>query len=424
MGQYIFKMPDIGEGVTEAEIVSWHVKVGDPIKEDDPIADAMTDKATVELTAPVDGTVQSLGCEEGDMLAIGADLVVFETKGGAQTAPQSEDKPAISAQPPAPAPAPADKPKQEKPAQNQKALNEAAQDQRLQTPSTDTASKPLASPSVRKRAMDLGIDLSAIRATGKAGQITHEDLDAYVERPANGLQKRTDIRTRKITGMRRVIAERMQVSKQNIPHFSYVEAIDMTELERTRAHLNATRKSAQPKLTPLPFFMRAMVKALASWPQCNATYDDGAGLVSEYGGVHIGMATQTKTGLMVPVIRHAESQTIWQLANEIARLSEGAKTGTITADELSGSTITLTSLGRLAGIMATPVINRPEVAILCPNKIVETPIIENGQMVVRKMMNFSSSFDHRIVDGYDAAQMMAYIKGLLEHPATLFMDEI
>jgi len=414
MGQYIFKMPDIGEGVTEAEITEWHVKVGDKVEEDDPVCDAMTDKATVELTAPATGVVTSIGCAAGEIMAIGGDLIIFKTDGNVESpiptpikmeAPKAEKPKAKPTAKPKPAPAPAF----------------------VSAPS----SKPLASPAVRRRAEEQDIDLALVPASGKAGQITHKDLDAYAKGGGSGLQKLTGGTEIKVTGMRRIIAQRMSESKRRIPHFSYVEAIDMTDIERTRVHLNSIRAAHQPKLTLMPFFMRAMVKAVKLWPQCNATFDDdandangggGSGIITQHNPVHIGMAAQTPGGLMVPVIRHAESLDIWQLANEIARIGEAAKTGSIAPAELSGSTISLTSLGKLAGIMATPVINRPEVAILCPNKIVDTPVIENGQMVVRKMMNFSTSFDHRVVDGFHAAEMVAYIKGLLEHPATLFLD--
>ncbi len=414
MGQYIFKMPDIGEGVTEAEITQWHVKVGDKVEEDDPVCDAMTDKATVELTAPASGVVTSVGCAEGEIMAIGGDLIVFETAEGGGDNVESPIPTPIKMEPPKAKPAPNPKPKT------------------APAPAITPApsSKPLASPAVRRRAEEQGIDLSLVPASGKAGQITHKDLDAYTK-GGSGLQKLTGGTEIKVTGMRRIIARRMSESKRHIPHFSYVETIDMTEIERTRTHLNSIRANSiraghQPKLTLMPFFMRAIVKAVKLWPQCNATFDDeangGSGIITQHNPVHIGMAAQTPGGLMVPVVRHAESLDIWQLANEIARIGEAAKTGSIAPEELSGSTISLTSLGKLAGVMATPVINRPEVAILCPNKIVDTPVIENGQMLVRKMMNFSTSFDHRVVDGFHAAEMVAYIKGLLEHPATLFLD--
>ncbi len=414
MTKHIFKMPDIGEGVTEAEITEWHVKVGDKVASDDPVCDAMTDKATVELTAPVSGVVTSVGCAAGEIMAVGGALVVFEMDEDTDIKEESAIPTPIKME--APKAQNKEKPKPvSKPASKPKAVPAPA------VVSTHGA-KPLASPAVRRRAEEQDIDLALVPASGKAGQITHADLDAYAKGGGAGLQKLAGATDIKVTGMRRIISERMSESKRRIPHFSYVESIDMTELERTRIHLNNTRAAHRPKLTLMPFFMRAMVKAVKLWPQCNATFDDDAGIITQHNPVHIGMAAQTPGGLMVPVIRHAESQDIWQLASEIARIGEAAKTGSIAPAELSGSTISLTSLGKLAGVMATPVINRPEVAILCPNKIVDTPVMENGQMVVRKIMNFSTSFDHRVVDGFHAAEMVAYIKDLLEHPATLFID--
>ncbi|MCF6220585.1 MAG: 2-oxo acid dehydrogenase subunit E2 [Robiginitomaculum sp.] len=410
MTKHIFKMPDIGEGVTEAEITEWHVKVGDKVASDDPVCDAMTDKATVELTAPVSGVVTSVGCAAGEIMAVGGALVVFEADGEASLDGESSIPTPI---------------KMEAPKKQQKKTKPVPKPKVAPAPAIITSApgtKPLASPAVRRRAEEQGIDLALVPASGKAGQITHADLDAYAKGGSSTLQKLAGGTDIKVTGMRRIISERMSESKRRIPHFSYVESIDMTELERTRIHFNNTRAAHQPKLTLMPFFMRAMVKAVKLWPQCNATFDDDVGIITQHNPVHIGMAAQTPGGLMVPVIRNAEAQDIWQLSNEIARIGEAAKTGSIAPAELSGSTISLTSLGKLAGVMATPVINRPEVAILCPNKIVDTPVIENGQMVVRKMMNFSTSFDHRVVDGFHAAEMVAYIKGLLEHPAALFVD--
>ncbi|NNC38440.1 MAG: 2-oxo acid dehydrogenase subunit E2 [Acidimicrobiales bacterium] len=416
MAEYKFKMPDIGEGVVEAEITAWHVKVGDKVAEDDPVADAMTDKATVELTAPVSGVVTTLGCAEGEILAIGSDLVVFEMDGDAPVQheePKAEPKPAPE---PAPEPKPA---KTEKPTPAPKPAP---------VPTITPSAKPLASPAVRKAALDADIDLFLIIPSGKAGQITHEDLEAFLnggpqkKSGSSGNLKRVGSTDINVVGMRRVISQRMQEAKRRIPHFSYVEAVDMTELEALRAHLNANREEHQPKLTLIPFFMRAICKATLLWPQCNATYDDEAGIVTQHHGVHMGMAAQTKNGLMVPVVHHAEALDVWQAAAEVARLAEAAKSGKIKPEELQGGSITLTSLGPLGGVVTTPVINRPEVAIIGPNKIVETPVVQNGQVVVRKMMNISSSFDHRWVDGFHAAEMIIYIKGLLEHPATLFMD--
>jgi len=411
MAEYIFKMPDIGEGVTEAEIVTWHVKVGETVEEDAPICDAMTDKATVELTAPVAGKITSIGCADGEIMAIGAALVVFETDGEGTPA-ETPKKETVKPAPKKAAPKPAIKKETPKPV--------PATLSRGPNPST----KPLASPAVRKAALDADIDLSLVPASGKAGNITRADLKAYQEGGARtgGYAKLAGGMDIKVTGMRRVISERMSEAKRRIPHFTFVEQIDMTNLEELRTHLNKTRAEHQPKLTLIPFFARAIVKAAKLWPQCNATFDDDAGVITQHNAVHLGMAAQTPNGLMVPVLRHAESLDVWQTAIEIARLGEAAKTGSIAASELSGSTITLTSLGKLAGVTATPVINRPEVGILCPNKIIDTPVVKNGQVVVRKMMNFSSSFDHRVVDGFHAAEMINYIKDCLEHPATLFLD--
>ena len=406
MSEYKFKMPDIGEGVVEAEITAWHIKVGEFVKEDAPVADAMTDKATVELTAPVSGTVISVGCAEGEIMAIGGDLVVFQTDGNAPASKKEQPKPEPQTEKPKPIKLAAPKP--------------------VASVTAQAGPKPLASPAVRKSALDQDIDLTQVTPSGKAGQITHADLEAFkVNGPksTNSLYaKKTGKTAIKVVGMRRIIAERMSASKKHIPHFSYVESIDMTTVEELRAHLNKNRTDGQPKLTLIPFFMRAMVKGLVLWPQCNATFDDDAGIITEHHGVHIGMAAQTPSGLMVPVVKHAESLDIWQMAAEIAHLGNAAKSGTIAANELSGGTITLTSLGLLGGIVTTPVINRPEVGIIGPNKIVETPVVKGGQITVRKMMNISSSFDHRVVDGLHAAELIQYIKGLLEHPATLFLD--
>lgn len=406
MSEYKFKMPDIGEGVVEAEITAWHINVGEFVEEDAPVADAMTDKATVELTAPVSGTVISVGCAEGEIMAIGGDLVVFQTDGDAPAPEKEKPKPTIKKEKTKPIKAPAPN---------------------VTTPVIAHAgAKPLASPAVRKAAMDKGIDLTQVTPSGKAGQITHEDLHTF---KTHGPSVTTSIYAQKtghtevkVLGMRRIISERMSASKKHIPHFSYVESIDMTTLENLRAHLNKTRKDDQPKLTLIPFFMRALVKGLALWPQCNATFDDKAGIITQYHGVHIGMAAQTPNGLMVPVLRHAESLDIWQMASEISRLGNAAKSGTIAASELSGGSITLTSLGLLGGVVTTPVINRPEVGIIGPNKIIETPVVKDGQITIRKMMNISSSFDHRVVDGLHAAELIQHIKGLLEHPASLFLD--
>ena len=434
MGRFVFKLPDLGEGTAEAEIVAWHAKIGDTIAEDAPLVDMLTDKATVEMTSPVAGKLIEVAGVAGDMAAVGSAIAVFEVEGvgNAKAAPapakaEAPPPPAPAHQPvpdvaevaetppPAPAPKPAPQP--------------VAAPAARALPSRVEGGKPLASPAVRRRAEDLGIKLNHVAGTGPAGHITHEDLDAFIASGGSagaargsGLAKRTAIEEVKVIGMRRAIAKQMQEAKRRIPHFAYVEEVDMTELEELRVHLNATKRADQPKLTMLPFMMRALVRVLPDYPQINARFDDEAGVVHRYAPVHIGIATQTANGLIVPVVRHAEALDVWASAAEVARVAEIARSGKGSKDELSGSTITITSLGPLGGIATTPVINYPEVAIIGPNKIVDRPVIRHGQVAVRKMMNLSSSFDHRVVDGYDAAAFIQRVKAMLEHPATLFMD--
>lgn len=433
MSIYTFNLPDIGEGIAEAEIVAWHVKVGDRVEEDDQIADMMTDKATVEMEAPVSGTIVAVAGEEGDIIAIGSMLVQIEAEGdgsAAEVVPSESDAEAesdamtptqtteIKEESKSEAEAPAPEPEVHKTAPEPSQSDVMAADY---TPSA----KVLATPAVRKRAMDLGVDLSLVKAQGE--HIRHSDLDAYLSygsgqgyRPAGASQKR-DNETIKVIGMRRKIAQNMAESKRHIPHFSYVDEIDMTALEDMRADLNANRGD-RPKLTMLPLMIVAICKSLPQFPMLNATYDDEAGLVTRHGAVHLGMATQTEQGLMVPVIRDAQDKNIWQLAAEIGRLSAAARDGSAKADELSGSTLTLTSLGPLGGIATTPVIQRPQVAIIGPNKIVERPMIIDGEIQARKLMNLSISCDHRVVDGYDAASYVQALKHLLETPVLLFAD--
>lgn len=445
MGRYVFKLPDVGEGTAEAEIVAWHVKIGDVISEDQNLVDVMTDKATVEMTSPVSGTIVSLHGEPGEMAPVGAPLVELEIEGEGNVKANGK-----TAQPAA-TPAEAKKPEANK---TQKAsLAPAGGEGRGEgvSPSTPVqrpphpnplpqggggdvvarvpGTKPLASPAVRQRALELGIALQFVPGTGPAGRISHADLDAYVASGgvarsvrSSGYAQRDGGEDIKVIGLRRKIAENMQESKRRIPHFAYVEEIDMTELESLRAHLNKTKRADQPKLTLLPFLMRALVKVLPDFPQINARYDDEAGVVHRSNAVHVGIATQTANGLMVAVVRHAEARDVWDSAVEVARVSGLARDGKASRDELSGSTITITSLGTLGGVVTTPVINRPEVAIIGPNAIIDRPVVREGAIVVRKMMNLSSSFDHRVVDGYDAALFIQRIKALLEHPATLFMD--
>ena len=445
-GDYVFRLPDVGEGTAEAELVAWKVAVGDAVEEDQPLADVMTDKATVELTAPVAGVVTALHGEVGAMVAVKSPLVELHTgRGGAAAArPAPAAAPAAPARTP-PAPSAQGGPGAATPAVSQKTPEPAAGEANIRAPggggfaasqpafaTRAAGAKPLASPAVRARAHELGVQLQYVPGSGPAGRISHADLDAYLQRdhapappPAaaapSGPAQRDGVDELKIIGLRRRIAAQMQESKRRIPHFMYAEEVDVTELEELRAHLNATRRKEQPKLTLLPFLATALCKVLPAYPNINARFDDEAGVLHRHRAVHLGMATQTPNGLIVPVIRHAESLDVWALAAEIARLAAATRDGTAKKEELSGSTLTLTSLGPLGGVTHTPVINHPETAIIGPNKIIERPVVRHGQIVVRKMMNISSSFDHRVVDGWDAAEMIQKLKGLLEHPATLFM---
>ena len=498
MGQYSFKLPDVGEGTAEAEIAEWRVKVGDRVEEDQPLVDMMTDKATVELTSPVAGIVQSIAGKAGVKAAVGSVLVVLETAGGSTA---DENKQAAAAEQPAVA-AQADT-EQRRTGTGPVAVaataaraGGAGQAAALATsgaahaplrsadlgegasagashsagPRANAAAgasrsggslanavsgfsrasdagtprrgeRPAASPAVRRRAEELGIKLQFVRGTGPTGRILHADLDAYLAEetgtggpsrighaePAHGggnnylytkLAGGEDI---PVIGLRRQIAERMQAAKRHIPHFTYVEEVDVTELEELRAHLNATRAKDQPKLTLLPFLMRALVRVLREFPQMNATYDDEAGVIHRSAPVHIGMAVQTMRGLLVAVIKHAESRDIWDCASEVGQLATVTRDGKASREQLTGSTITITSLGPLGGVSATPVINRPEVAIIGPNKIVERPVVRDGQIVIRKMMNLSSSFDHRVIDGAEAAEFIQRLRSVLEQPATIFV---
>jgi 2-oxoisovalerate dehydrogenase E2 component (dihydrolipoyl transacylase) len=427
--KYVLKTPDLGEGTTQAEIVEWRIKVGDFVREDQPIADLMTDKATVEVSSPVHGTIFALRGAPGDIMAVGSELVVFDV-GGAET----DEKTSAGALSPAPAPAgakavaPAVVATQAAPSTDNSATVRLAGAPAFAT--RTPGEKPVASPAVRRRAADLGVALAFVPGSGPGGRIVQEDLEAYlagggpVGRPgaidASLDDGFVDI---KVIGLRRKIAERMQDAKRRIPHIAYVEELDVTALEDLRARLNAQHGATRPKLSLLPFLMRAIVKAAAKYPEVNAHYDDAAGIVRRFRAVHIGVATQTPVGLVVPVARHAERRDLWQCAQEIARLAAAARSGNATRDELTGSTITISSLGALGGIVSTPVINSPEVAIVGVNKIVERPVVAHGQIVVRKMMNLSSSFDHRIIDGWNAASFIQEIKSCLEQPALLFMED-
>jgi 2-oxoisovalerate dehydrogenase E2 component (dihydrolipoyl transacylase) len=399
MGLHVVKVPDIGEGIAEAELTAWHVKPGDTVKEDQALADVMTDKATVEIPSPVAGKVLALGGEVGQMLAVGSELIRIDTEGkGEATEPVAETlASAAVTQPPA-----------------------APQHAERQEPSD----RPIASPGVRRRAWELGVDLKEVRPSGTAGRIMQADLDAHVAargpaarapqptHPTREPEARAE-ETIKLTGLRRRIAQKMQESARRIPHFTYVEEVDVTELETLREKLNATH-AGKPHLTLLPFIVRAIVHGVRQFPQVNARFDDEAGVVTRSGAVHVGIATHTGAGLMVPVLRHAERGDLWTNAAEIARLAEAARAGRATREELAGSTITITSLGALGGIASTPIINHPEVAIVGVNRIVER--------TQRRVMNLSSSFDHRVVDGMDAARFVQALRGYLESPATLFVE--
>lgn len=453
------KLPDIGEGVAEAEVVAWHVKVGDAVREDQPLADVMTDKATVEIPSPVHGTVAALGVEAGQMLAVGGELVRIDLGGeaaapepdpapepnvaadveAAQNAeaglPVSELEPAADGLEPRP-PQPAVESKPAAPAKVTTPLaakTQATPSRAASGPPRPAGEKPIASPAVRRRALEAGIDLRQVRGTGPAGRIGHEDLEAYVsagQEPATaapvGRQPNTAVEEIKVIGLRRRIAQKMADATRKIAHFSYVEEIDVTALEELRAALNARHAATRPKLTLIPFLVQALVRTIPDFPQMNALYDDDAEVIHRHAGVHVGIATQTPNGLMVPVLRHAEARDLWDSAAEVKRLADAARGGIAARDELTGSTITITSLGALGGIVSTPVINRPEVAIIGVNKQAMRPVWQGGAnggaFAPRLVMNLSSSFDHRVVDGYDAAMFVQAIRALIETPALLFMD--
>ena len=440
MGIYVIRVPDIGEGIAEVELVAWHVALGESVKEDQPVADVMTDKASVEIPCHVHGKVIALGAAVGQMISVGAELIRLEVEGEGNlkedAAPAQATAPATQI-----AAAPAEKSKQSDTKASENIAISAVQ---APTPASAPVARPaarapvaqarkegerpLAAPSVRRRALDLGVDLRLVHGSGPAGQISHADLEAFAagQGPVLGgnpqYVERHGEEAIPVIGLRRKIAQKMQEAKRRIPHFSYVEEVDVTELEQLRQQLNKIHGATRGKLTLLPFLARAMVLALRQFPQINARYDDDAGVVTRYEAVHLGIAAQTDGGLMVPVLRHAESLDLWASAAGIARVAEGAKTGKLGREELTGSTITLTSLGALGGIVSTPVINHPEVAIVGVNRMVERPMLKNGQVVARQLMNLSSSFDHRVVDGMDAAQFIQAIRALLETPALLFVD--
>ena len=435
MGVRSIKMPDVGEGVAEAEIVEWHVKTGDLVKEDQVVAAVMTDKATVDIPTPVAGAVLALGGAVGDVLAVGAELIRIDAPGLPDSLLPAAPKSRPQQVEPTPArlkPEPVEpKPAKSRPEERaQQASRRAPPPPALHTGAPrPPGEKPLASPAVRLKAREAGVDLRFVRGSGPAGRITHQDLDATIARPPEaapqqrGRAPNQAVETIKVVGMRRRIAENMAESARRVAHFSYVEETDVTALEELRASLNACASEERPKLTLLPFLMLAIVKAVAEFPQINAHYDDENDVITRFGAVHLGVATQTPNGLMVPVVRHAETLSLYPCAREMRRVSEAARVGVAAREELSGSTITLTSLGPLGGIASTPIVNRPEVAIVGVNKIVVKPVWRDGAFAPRKVMNLSSSFDHRVVDGYDAATFIQRARALIETPAALFIED-
>ena len=428
MTRYVFKMPDLGEGTVEAEVVAWHIKVGDMVTEDQVMAEVMTDKAAVEVPAPVSGKVVTINGQPGDMVRVGSELVVFETESSEDSVPASAPAPAS-----APSPARAGErggagSRQPEPSPALRATSPAdAGEVKSET------GRVKASPATRRKAREAGIDLRQVAGSGPTGRITPKDFEAAVSGAApsnrNGgsaavpslLRPRTGAEEIKVIGVRRVIAQRMTDAARTIPHFSYVEEVDVTDLESLRVHLNSKAPKGTPALTYLPFLAAALARVLEEFPQCNAHYDAERNVLIRHHPVHLGVATQTPDGLTVPVVRHAEARTLWDLSDEIRRVSEAAKSGKASRDELSGSTITITSLGRMGGIVSTPIINAPEMGIIGVNKAIDRPVVLNGAVAIRRIMNLSSSFDHRFVDGYDAAAMILALKDLLEHPATIFI---
>jgi len=431
MGIFVFKLPDIGEGVVEGEVVQWHVGVGDSVAEDDQIVDVMTDKATVTIPSPVSGTVSSLSGDVGDMIAVGTTLLEIDSDGelqdrGESASEEIEEKqeddvevpPPVTPTPPTPV--------------------EASTEKRVATkktapPTPESSSSPsgrvLASPAVRRRARENEVDLNGVRGSGPAGRIRHADLDAYIAAggavsgaaPENYSIKRTGVTEVKVVGLRRKISEQMSLSKKRIPHFSYFEEVDITELESLRQVLNSTKDSSQPKLTYLPFIMLALAKIMPNHPECNAHFDDEGGVVNRHEAVNLGIATQTDRGLYVPVVKHTEAMDIWMAASEMQRVSGAAREGSASLEDLTGSTFTITSLGREGGLGATPIINHPEVSILGVHKAREMPVVRSGQIVIRRIMNLSSAFDHRVVDGADGASLIQHLRKMLENPALIFM---
>jgi 2-oxoisovalerate dehydrogenase E2 component (dihydrolipoyl transacylase) len=422
MSRHVVKLPDLGEGTVSSEIVAWHVKIGDSVTEDQPMVEMSTDKAVVEMPSPVAGRVVSLGGQPGDHIAVGAELIVLETVEGAAAAEKPEEKKEA-----------ASAPKEKEPGSHLSLVPPPAQ-----SPSTPTAPRTgrvLASPATRRRARESGIDLATVVGSGRDGRIQRQDLDAAINQSQQSApggvarnggakrQPRTATDEIRILGVRRVSAQRVAESKRNIPHFSYVEEVDITELERLRKHLNSRLAKGAPSYTYLPFLGMALIRVIERFPKCNARYDADRNVLVQHRGVHLGVATQTGDGLKVPVVHHAEALSLSELAAQIRRVAQAARDGTASRNDLGGSTITITSLGKLGGIVSTPIINAPEVGIIGVNKAVERPVVLHGQIAVRLMMNLSSSFDHRFIDGYDAAEIVQALKEMLEQPATIFIEE-
>ena len=461
MTRYVFKMPDLGEGTVEAEVVAWHIEVGQTVEEDQVMAEVMTDKAAVEVPSPVSGRVVAINGQPGDVVRVGSELVVFETEsteelaeGAAEAeptpspaAPGEVKKQEPSAAAPAPSPASAGEVKKQEPSPAADAATSPARAGDVKRPEASPAPRATspadagevtegkrvkASPATRRKAHEAGIDLRRVQGSGPSGRITPQDFEAALNGPAAAayhggesssplLRARTGLTEVKVIGVRRLIAQRMTDAARTIPHFSYVEEVDVTDLESLRQHLNSKLDKATPPLTYLPFLAAALARVLEEFPQCNAHYDAERGVLLRHHAVHLGVATQTPDGLKVPVVRHAEARSLWDLAEEIRRVSEAARTGKATREELAGSTITITSLGRMGGIVSTPIINAPEMGIIGVNKAIDRPVVMDGAVAIRRIMNLSSSWDHRFVDGYDAAAMILALKDLLEHPATIFL---
>ena len=428
MGDYVFKLPDIGEGVVEGEIVTWHVKVGDSVAEDDSIVDVMTDKATVTIPSPTNGVVKELSGDVGDMIAVGTALITFSNDGVVDVPVEEEKEDVVT-------PEPEIKEETTKLVQEKieektpTPVNSIPEKTEVVSEKKVSGGRVLASPAVRRRAREADLDLTSVSGSGPAGRIRHADLDVFIAAggavsgapPQSYSTKRTDINEIKVVGLRRKIAEQMVKSKFSIPHFSYFEEVDVTELEKLRKYLNSTKDDSQPKLTYLPFIMMALAKIMPNHIECNAHYDEERNIVTQYSAVHLGIATQTDRGLFVPVVKHVEAMDIWQSASEMQRVSGSARNGTASLDDLTGSTFTITSLGRDGGLGATPIINHPEVSILGVHKAREMPVVQDGKIEVRRIMNLSSSFDHRIVDGANGAALIQSLKKMLEHPALIFM---